>query len=41
LSQLALAFGYSSHSHFTASFRRLFHITPSVARQAIGQSASS
>ncbi|MCL4820785.1 MAG: helix-turn-helix transcriptional regulator [Vicinamibacteria bacterium] len=32
LSQLALELGYSSHSHFTAAFRRLFGVAPSVAR---------
>jgi AraC-like DNA-binding protein len=35
LSQLALAAGYSSHSHFTASFRRAFGITPSIVRKSI------
>ena len=32
LSQLALELGYSSHSHFTAAFRRAFGVTPSAAR---------
>ncbi len=40
LSQLALALGYSSHSHFTASFRRAFGVTPSVARSRIGRARS-
>lgn len=30
LSSLALAFGFSSHSHFTAAFRRAFGMTPSA-----------
>jgi AraC-like DNA-binding protein len=38
LSQLALAAGYSSHSHFTASFRRAFGVTPSAARNRIHRS---
>jgi AraC family transcriptional regulator len=33
LSQLALGLGFSSHSHFTASFRRAFGSTPSAFRQ--------
>jgi AraC-like DNA-binding protein len=32
LTGLALDLGYSSHSHFTASFRRAFAVTPSQAR---------
>jgi AraC-like DNA-binding protein len=32
LTRLALDLGYSSHSHFTASFRRAFGLTPSAAR---------
>jgi AraC-like DNA-binding protein len=32
LTGLALDLGYSSHSHFTASFRRAFGLTPSQAR---------
>ena len=35
LSQLALELGYSSHSHFTAAFRRSFGFTPSMARTVI------
>ena len=35
LSQLALELGYSSHSHFTASFRRAFGVPPSAARRSI------
>jgi len=38
LSQLALAVGYSSHSHFTASFRRAFGVTPSTARNRMKRS---
>lgn len=37
LSQLALELGYSSHSHFTAAFRRGFGFTPSMARTVIAQ----
>jgi AraC-like DNA-binding protein len=33
LSQLALELGYSSHSHFTASFRTAFGIPPSLVRR--------
>lgn len=33
LSAVALAAGYSSHSHFTAAFRRTFGVTPSAARR--------
>jgi AraC-like DNA-binding protein len=32
LTSLALDLGYSSHSHFTASFRKTFGLTPSQAR---------
>jgi AraC-like DNA-binding protein len=32
LTGLALDLGYSSHSHFTASFRKTFGLTPSQAR---------
>lgn len=32
LSALALELGYSSHSHFSAAFRRLFGVPPSEAR---------
>ena len=32
LTRLALDLGYSSHSHFTARFRRVFGLTPSHAR---------
>jgi AraC-like DNA-binding protein len=35
LTQLALELGYSSHSHFTASFRRAFGIPPSAARRRL------
>ena len=33
LSRLALDLGYSSHSHFTAAFRRSFDIPPSAVRK--------
>lgn len=33
LSRIALHLGFSSHSHFTAAFRRAFHITPSEFRR--------
>jgi AraC-like DNA-binding protein len=36
LSRVALECGYSSHSHFTAAFRRVFGETPSVVRGALG-----
>jgi AraC family transcriptional regulator len=32
LTQTALELGYSSHSHFTSAFRRMFGLTPSAAR---------
>ena len=35
LTALALDLGYSSHSHFTASFRRAFGTTPSRARATL------
>jgi AraC-like DNA-binding protein len=35
LTGLALDLGYSSHSHFTASFRRAFGTTPSQARATL------
>ncbi len=35
LTQLAFDFGYSSHSHFTERFRRIFGITPSEFRTAL------
>ena len=35
LSRLALDLGYSSHSHFTAAFRRLFGVPPSAARKLL------
>lgn len=35
LSELALDLGYSSHSHFTASFGRTFGVTPSAVRARI------
>jgi AraC-like DNA-binding protein len=41
LSRVALRFGYSSHSHFTAAFRRTFHVTPSAARRLFGVTRGS
>jgi AraC-like DNA-binding protein len=35
LSRLALDLGYSSHSHFTAVFRRAFGVPPSAARRLL------
>jgi AraC family transcriptional regulator len=35
LTQLALDLGYSSHSHFTSSFRFLFGVPPSAIRQLV------
>ena len=35
LSRLALDLGYSSHSHFTAAFRRSFNTPPSAARNLL------
>ena len=35
LSRLALDLGYSSHSHFTAAFRRSFGAPPSSARKLL------
>jgi len=35
LSRLALDLGYSSHSHFTAAFRRSFDIPPSAVRKLL------
>jgi len=34
LTELALQLGFSSHSHFTAAFRKMFGCTPSDFRQA-------
>ncbi len=36
LTRLALDVGFSSHSHFTAAFRREFGITPSLLRRLAG-----
>jgi AraC-like DNA-binding protein len=33
LTELALDLGFSSHSHFTAAFRRAFALAPDVFRQ--------
>lgn len=38
LSAVALDHGYSSHSHFTAAFRREFGLTPTQFRRAAGRS---
>jgi AraC family transcriptional regulator len=35
LSALALALGFSSHSHFTDSFRNAFGVAPSACRSAL------
>jgi AraC-like DNA-binding protein len=35
LTGVALALGYSSHSHFTATFRRVFGLTPREARRRL------
>jgi AraC-like DNA-binding protein len=39
LTRLALDLGYSSHSHFTAKFRREFGLTPSALRSGHGSEA--
>jgi AraC-like DNA-binding protein len=39
LTQLALGLGYSSHSHFGASFRRAFALPPSAAREHLSAAA--
>jgi AraC-like DNA-binding protein len=36
LIDVALDLGYSSHSHFTAAFRRAFGVTPSALRRSLG-----
>ncbi|MBV8516450.1 MAG: helix-turn-helix transcriptional regulator [Acidobacteria bacterium] len=36
LTEVALDHGYSSHSHYTARFRRTFGLAPSALRRAIG-----
>jgi AraC-like DNA-binding protein len=33
LTVIALDFGFASHSHFTAAFRRTFGLTPSALRR--------
>jgi AraC-like DNA-binding protein len=35
LTRLALDLGYSSHSHFTSSFRVLFGVPPSAIRRHV------
>jgi AraC-like DNA-binding protein len=37
LTALALELGFSSHSHFSAAFRRAFGLTPSAYRGALGR----
>jgi AraC family transcriptional regulator len=39
LTTLAIDAGFSSHSHFTAVFRRTFGLTPSQFRQTVGRRA--
>ncbi len=41
LTGLALDLGFSSHSHFTATFRRLVGTTPALARRAVRARARS
>lgn len=41
LSAVALDHGYSSHSHFTAAFRREFGLTPTEFRRAAGRNVRS
>ena len=41
LTSLALALGFSSHSHFTAAFRRAFGCTPSQCRKLLGKRGQS
>ncbi len=41
LSAVALDHGYSSHSHFTAAFRREFGLTPTEFRRAAGRNGRS
>jgi AraC family transcriptional regulator len=41
LSAVALDHGYSSHSHFTAAFRREFGLTPTQFRRAAGRNGRS
>jgi AraC-like DNA-binding protein len=38
LSAVAMDYGYSSHSHFTAAFRREFGVTPTEFRRAAARS---
>ena len=35
LTEIGLSLGFSSHSHFTSAFRRLFGLTPSEARRRL------
>jgi AraC-like DNA-binding protein len=37
LTDVAMAFGFSSHSHFTAAFRRAFGTVPSRVREPLGK----
>lgn len=36
LAELALALGFSSHSHFTETFRKSYGLPPSIAQQRLG-----
>jgi AraC family transcriptional regulator len=38
LTELSVTLGYSSHSHFTAAFRRHYGIPPSLLR-AVGKAS--
>jgi AraC-like DNA-binding protein len=40
ITSLALALGFSSHSHFTAAFRRAFGCTPSQCRESLRRPVS-
>ena len=40
LGRLACELGFSTHSHFTAAFRRAFGATPSAVRSAMAQATS-
>jgi AraC family transcriptional regulator len=35
LGEVGISLGFSSHSHFTAAFRKEFGVTPSQARSAL------
>jgi AraC-like DNA-binding protein len=40
LAALAFELGFSSHSHFTEQFRRMYGVSPSVARKRLGTGRS-